>query len=280
MSPSEVPTDPAAAPEGRSLAARFGRQLHLVGDAGVGEAVERALRFALQRRMLDLDPAVMAGVCSDTRKLFLQALRRKATRVRGLSQSEFLAAVERTRQRIRREQVQTEVELERVTRLLDERKQEMEAEQDRIREGLARDGEAADRAFEQELHELFGRHFAEGWPLDRLEKEVRSLTLAALDRERGRVLEVLRTQHAREVEQLERRIRKLLQSLDRLENELLRVAQMKEGDPGIASIYRVVQGLSPTDPRADLKQEMMARIFEANVELLEHLRKESLPKAG
>jgi hypothetical protein len=78
-----------------------------------------------------------------------------------------------------------------------------------------------------------------------------------------RNLPVDRDEH---VERLERRIAKLMRSLAETEAVLQRVAAMKNLDLGIASLYRVVQGLSD-DPRLDDKRSMMKRIFEANVVL-------------
>ena len=38
-------------------------------------------------------------------------------------------------------------------------------------------------------------------------------------------------------------------------------------DPGLASVYGTVQGLSSGAAQAELKKELMSKIFEANVEL-------------
>ena len=46
-----------------------------------------------------------------------------------------------------------------------------------------------------------------------------------------------------------------------------RMGAMKSFDPGVASIYRDVQGISPEDEAKALKKELMQKIFEANLEL-------------
>ena len=69
------------------------------------------------------------------------------------------------------------------------------------------------------------------------------------------------------IDRLERRIAKLVRSLEETEAALQRVASMKNIDLGIASLYRVVQGLDLGDQRAEEKRSMMRRIFEANVVL-------------
>lgn len=71
----------------------------------------------------------------------------------------------------------------------------------------------------------------------------------------------------RRIDLLERRITKLNQSLEATERALAQLAQHKNVDLGIASLYRVVQGLSPLEPDLDAKRQMMARLFEANLAL-------------
>jgi hypothetical protein len=86
--------------------------------------------------------------------------------------------------------------------------------------------------------------------------------------------------HRREVELLQRRIAKLQRMLDKAEETLRRLASMSPDDPGIASIYRTVQGLSPEDRAFAFKQKLMKKIFQANLELKQELSRhpsESLP---
>ncbi len=72
---------------------------------------------------------------------------------------------------------------------------------------------------------------------------------------------------ARILEILERRLAKLRHSL-RTARELHRgLARMKDHDPGIASIYRAVQGLAEMDALLEIKREMLREIFQANLAL-------------
>lgn len=66
---------------------------------------------------------------------------------------------------------------------------------------------------------------------------------------------------------LERRIEKLTSSLQRTEEELVRLASMKDIELGVSSIFRTVQGLSADDNLADAKRDMLKNIFEANLAL-------------
>ena len=79
------------------------------------------------------------------------------------------------------------------------------------------------------------------------------------------------------IDQLERRVAKLTHLLGITEDELRRVARMKNIDLGIASIYRTVQGLSEDAAHKEKKRLMMREIFEANLELKKSLRPGSDP---
>lgn len=73
--------------------------------------------------------------------------------------------------------------------------------------------------------------------------------------------------YQREIDLLRRRVSKLTKSLGLTEQELGRLQRLQNLDPGLASVYRDVQGLSMDDARAELKKELMASIFEANLDL-------------
>jgi diguanylate cyclase (GGDEF)-like protein len=71
----------------------------------------------------------------------------------------------------------------------------------------------------------------------------------------------------RQIDNLERRVSKLNAMLAKTEEDLPRMALMKSTDPGVASIFRSVQGVSAEDEAKALKKELMLKIFEANMEL-------------
>jgi hypothetical protein len=96
------------------------------------------------------------------------------------------------------------------------------------------------------------------------ELEERALVLLEEARRRAAAAQIrLRDDH---IEQLERRITKLVQSLEQTEQILNRVAAMKNIDIGVASLFRVVQGLAQDEPNRELKRQLMETIFKANVE--------------
>ncbi len=91
--------------------------------------------------------------------------------------------------------------------------------------------------------------------------------MGSVEQEVEAVVQRLSEEYGRQVDNLERRIKKLTQSLDETGRALAEMARLKNIDPGISSVYRTVQGLSFEDPIARAKEEMLARIFEANLEL-------------
>jgi hypothetical protein len=78
--------------------------------------------------------------------------------------------------------------------------------------------------------------------------------------------------HRAEVELLERRIAKLMETLDATERELRALARRQTEPDGIASIYREVQGIGEEDSRFKMKAALMEKILQANLELREILR--------
>jgi hypothetical protein len=72
--------------------------------------------------------------------------------------------------------------------------------------------------------------------------------------------------HTSEVDKLQRRIDKLSRSLEEAQAELVRSRAGGEIDPGIASVYRKVQGLRDSNGNS-AKREMLSKLFEANLEL-------------
>jgi diguanylate cyclase (GGDEF)-like protein len=125
------------------------------------------------------------------------------------------------------------------------------------------------------IRELFGLGQGEDDMLARIQREVVASALREMKGELERALGQSQSEHQRQIETLERRIQKLTQSLGMTEAELRRALAQKNVDPGVASLYRTVQGLSSADVQQELKKELMSKIFQANLEL----RKQITPGA-
>jgi diguanylate cyclase (GGDEF)-like protein len=77
---------------------------------------------------------------------------------------------------------------------------------------------------------------------------------------------------------LEQRIAEQKRLLDASEEELARLVREKSVDPGIASLYRGVQGLDPSAQDFQKKRELLAVLYQANVELLKELERQPDPE--
>lgn len=115
--------------------------------------------------------------------------------------------------------------------------------------------------------QLFEREPDQSAGVIRLQKEVIALIKGEIEawRQQSGVTSMVESQ--RQIAKLERRVRKLSDSLGVTEEELQRVAAMKSIDLGVSSIYRTVQGLASEDAQAEAKGEMLKNIFEANLAL-------------
>ncbi len=130
----------------------------------------------------------------------------------------------------------------------------------------------AEAGLEERIRALF-RAFGEHSPeLRRLEEEVIRAAEEGLRllQHRDSATAPVNVRHA---DVLERRIQKLSELLDATEVELISLARRKGVDPGIASIYRTVQGLRTEEADFARKREILTLIFEANLELKQKSKK-------
>ncbi len=77
----------------------------------------------------------------------------------------------------------------------------------------------------------------------------------------------MREEHTLQVTQLQHRLSKMSDSLAEAQGQMRRGLASAQMETGVASIYRTVQGLATVEDDLALKKEMMAKIFEANIEL-------------
>lgn len=74
-----------------------------------------------------------------------------------------------------------------------------------------------------------------------------------------------------QVERLERRLQKLVATLEATERRLDEVSRIKGVDAGVPSAYRGVQGLSKVDEHFTLKSELMRKLLDENIKLRQQL---------
>lgn len=129
--------------------------------------------------------------------------------------------------------------------------------------GLEAIGKELERMLSEKVAEIFHSMGREVPDFHGHEREVLELAVSRMNEERAQLME----DHKRQYDLLERRLAKLAGNLEMTEAELRSTMARKNIDPGVASIYRTVQGLSAAEEDAELKKEMMSKIFEANLEL-------------
>ncbi len=108
--------------------------------------------------------------------------------------------------------------------------------------------------------------------LERIREEMLALARRQAAEERDRLIQEKVGEHLTTIDTLERRVAKLTAALGATEDELRRLAELKLGIDGLASIYREVQGLPDAETQLERKREMMREIFQANLALQDVLK--------
>jgi GGDEF domain-containing protein len=162
---------------------------------------------------------------------------------------------------------EVERELDKLRDEVDGQIQEIQEFQEKLFADLGGTEEVWGNQLVSKVIDLFQREPDKSEGVLRVEKEVIALLKSELAawRETSTASRMIESQKT--IEQLERRVSKLTESLGLTEAELKRVAQMKNIDLGLASIYRTVQGLSADEGNAEQKREMLKNVFEANIAL-------------
>lgn len=162
---------------------------------------------------------------------------------------------------------EVERELDRLREEVDSQIQEIQEFQSKLFGDVQNKEELWGNQLISKVIELFAREPDKAEGVLRVEKEVIALLKAELAswRESSTASRMIESQKT--IDQLERRVAKLTESLGLTEAELKRVAQLKNIDLGVSSIYRTVQGLSGDGAGAEQKKEMLKNIFDANLAL-------------
>ncbi len=152
-----------------------------------------------------------------------------------------------------------------IERRVDELRREVFVAEGRLREARARareDAPTSPTTVRGRVRELFASH-ASSPPggVEAIAAELETL----LAEEVARAVARARSETAREIEELDRRVGRLRGALEKAETDLARRGEPVP--PGIASIYRSVQGLDAREKDFSRKRKLLERIFEANVRL-------------
>ena len=153
---------------------------------------------------------------------------------------------------------------------LAERRAAVEAERSALSQVGGEVG-AADDDLTRKLRKLFAAWGGSPDNPSPLEREVIDLAVAELRRERAAGSAARLEEQASSIDLLERRISKLNHLLGETEAQLRRERNRASTDPGVASVYDVVQGIDEGDGQFEKKAELMASIFQASLAMREEL---------
>lgn len=235
-----------------SLKKKGVQQVNVLGVDRIIGLIEAAVHRSLKSRLVGVEREAVADA---TKAEFLRLLRTNEDLQRQKSE------VER-----QKEQVEEEVDQLRRDLFAQQSALELKLEQGSLSLANQYEGENAEIAAKVAavLRELAG---SGKLGVGNAEEKVMELVMNIIAGERKAAEEARRALHDREVENLQRRIKKLSENLDQTEHRLQAVAAMKNIDGGISSIYRDVQGVSLDALFAGKKKELMAEIFRANLKL-------------
>ncbi|MCB9913846.1 MAG: hypothetical protein H6828_01705 [Planctomycetes bacterium] len=241
------------------------KRLNLVGNAQLGAAIAEAVRRGLEEHFV-FEEAQLRAVVTTIGRTLLTRLREQSRAVRGLPKQAFLREVEEDKRKIEAQRERARKELDALLSQLESRHSEL----GRMEENLVREAQehakVEDRAIAEHISMLFaGCQTPEDY--EKIREQITKLTLGSLADERERSIEAQLAEYKRDVENYQRRISKLTNSLELTEEELKRVAAAKNIEIGVQSIYRTVQGLAGDDTNFETKKELMSSIFQANLEL-------------
>ncbi|MCC6670607.1 MAG: hypothetical protein IT458_06080 [Planctomycetes bacterium] len=228
------------------------RQVNVLGLDRIGALVEEAVHRSLKHRLLGAD---REAVTEATKAEFLKLLHSKE-------------ALERSHDELARLKQRAEEEVESL-RLELQRQQQSLAERLRHAADGARAGyEGKNAEIAATVGELFAAALATSPPdLAALRERILECFFLELDRERRETLAAREAAKDREIDVLERRIAKMSHALEHSEARLRELGRTHAADPGIASVYREVQGLDRGESQFQRKKELMAVIFQANLAL-------------
>ncbi len=267
------PQDPHEPDQGDSLSHRLiaerGRKVRWVGRAALVLALEKAVLEAIRARLGVQNEVLAEEVVEEARSSFFRQLSGRGRAARSFTESGLQELIDEARQHFEDSRVQVADEIEDLEQRLDARREAILAEQARLEQELEESFHPDRNELAAEMRRRFaGAGLTEAAHQELLEQLI-ELVLAELRRVQHQVLELQKAQHEHELEIAERRIAKLAATLQATERNLRKLAESKGFDPGLASIYREVQGLSEEDALAELKREMLSKIFEANLKLRE-----------
>lgn len=237
-----------------SLKKRGVQQVSVLGIDRIVALVEQAVSRSLRTR---LDGIERDAVADATKAEFLRLLRSNED-------------LQRQKSEIERQKDAVEEELDALRRELGDRQRDLQLRLDEGALDVAARYEGENAAIAQRVDEVLRAMRRQGEGVD-VQGHIVELVLELVSGERRSAEAARSALRDREVENLQRRIHKLNETLGQTERRLQNVTATRQVDQGISSVYREVQGVNPEDELRERKKELMAEIFKANLAL--HRRK-------
>ncbi len=235
-----------------SLKKKGVQQVSVLGIDRIIALIEAAVHRSLKSRLVGVEREAIADA---TKAEFLRLLRSNED-------------LQRQKSEIEQQRERAEDEIDTLRREIAQQSQalQLKLEQDALSVATRYQGENA--AIALKVAEVV-KSLAQtpGATLSTAEQRVMELVMDVVSGERQQADTARRALHDREVDNLQRRIKKLNDSLVTTEQRLQQVAAMKQVDGGISSVYREVQGVGSADAQVEKKKELMAGIFQANLKL-------------
>lgn len=233
-----------------SLKKKGVQQVNVLGLDRIIALIEAAVHRSLKSRLVGVEREAVADA---TKAEFLRLLRTNEDLKRQKTE------VERQRER-------AEDEIDQMRRELAEKRQVLQQKLERQALELQNRYQGENAAIAAKVSDVM-RSLADTSgtsPVD-LEARLLELIMNVVSGEREAAESARRALQDREVDTLQRRIRKISETLSQTERRLQQVAALKDIDGGISSIYREVQGIDPGDAQGEKKKNLMAEIFKANL---------------
>jgi len=228
------------------------QNVNVLGIDRIISLIEAAVHRSLKSRLVGID---REAVAESTKAEFLRLLRSNEDLQREKS------AVEQARER-------AEEEIDLMRRELGQKRSalKLKLEEDAVELATRYDGENAEIA-KKVAAVVSSLAESEDSSRGSVESRLMELVMDIVSGEREQAETARKALQDREVGNLQRRIKKLNDTLSSTEQRLQTVSAMKSVDGGISSIYREVQGLDDSDAHAGKKKELMADLFKANLML-------------
>lgn len=235
-----------------SLKKKGVQQVSVLGLDRITALIEAAVHRSLKSRLVGVEREVVADA---TKAEFLRLLRSNEDLQREKSE------VERQRER-------AEEEIDALRRELSQQQQALQWKLEHAGPELATRYDGENAAIARKVAEVVQSLAQSGAPSTVLvEQRLMELVMDVVSGERQAAESARRALHDREVDNLQRRIKKLNDNLAVTEQRLQQVAALQAVEGGISSIYREVQGVTDGDAQASKKKDLMAEIFQANLKL-------------